>query len=352
MGKWVKLFFVINGNTVSSYENDQQDGDPTYQIKVSDCAVRLPKSERKGRPWVFRIDTSTKDKLMVDPADQSGRERWIIALGNAGANVPGDYAAKIDKEQASKLAKRGEKKGWCVAEARAREVARAAALSPSCPLLAAQAVCCGVCGRSGAPAAQQRAVLLLLLLRVMASQAEHEDPPGLEAALVRVYDADAHDARAPGRGRQDDAGHVEARAAGGRGGGDRPRRAREQVRRCDHRQCMPAHSVRACPPARIDDPPPRLASPQRSERLTRHVSHRLPPASAPHSATRPTRSLCRGAGSRPTPRRSTRAGCLRSPRARCLSPRPPSRTSASSSTTTGWSPTSTSSRTGSPARRS
>ena len=74
MGKWVRLYFVINGDTLRTYTSETQEGDATYEVKVGDCAVRLPKSERKGHPWVFRIDTSTKDKLMVDPGDEAGRE--------------------------------------------------------------------------------------------------------------------------------------------------------------------------------------------------------------------------------------------------------------------------------------
>ena len=74
--------------------------------------MRLPKTERKGRPSVFRIDTTTKQKLMVDPGSDESRERWIVELGNAGANVPGEYADKIDVEKASKLVKRGSKKNW------------------------------------------------------------------------------------------------------------------------------------------------------------------------------------------------------------------------------------------------
>ena len=110
--KWVRLFFVINGGDLRAYDNEDQDGSPLFEVKTTDCAVRLPKTERKGRPSVFRIDTTTKQKLMVDPGSDESRERWVVEMGNAGANVPGEYADKIDVEKASKLVKRGSKKNW------------------------------------------------------------------------------------------------------------------------------------------------------------------------------------------------------------------------------------------------
>eukprot|EP01051_Picozoa_sp_SAG22_P021748 SAG22_NODE_4928_length_1129_cov_1.600971_2_plen_228_part_01 len=115
-GKWVKLFFIIEGTNIVVYKSDLDSkppkGEPEMTIAISDCAIRFPKSERKGRPHVFRIDTTNLEKLMVDPGTPEGKEMWIIALGNAGANVQGEWAEKLDAEKASALVTRGSKKGW------------------------------------------------------------------------------------------------------------------------------------------------------------------------------------------------------------------------------------------------
>ena len=142
-GKWTKLFFVIEDDGVlACYLNDLDakppKETPEFSCDIGECAIRFPKSERKGRPNVFRIDTTGLEKYMVDPGSPEAREAWIVELGNTGANVPGEWADKIDASkvsprdhrppvrpcaaaaltcppaslQAAALAKRGERKGW------------------------------------------------------------------------------------------------------------------------------------------------------------------------------------------------------------------------------------------------
>jgi ankyrin repeat protein len=111
--KWKKLHFVIRGDRLMVFENVLENEDQKrMDVLTTNCAMRLPKSERKGRPFVFRIDTTDKEKLMVDPGSEEEREAWIIEMGNAGANVPGEYADKIDAEKAEALVTRGHKKNW------------------------------------------------------------------------------------------------------------------------------------------------------------------------------------------------------------------------------------------------
>ena len=43
---------------------------------------------------------------------QEEREAGIVERGNAGANVPGEFAEKIDTAKAEALVKRGHKKNW------------------------------------------------------------------------------------------------------------------------------------------------------------------------------------------------------------------------------------------------
>ena len=112
-GKWKELHFVIRGDKLLVFENVLENEDQKrFEFLCADVAMRLPKTQRKGRPFVFRIDTTTKEKLMVDPGSAEEREAWIIEMGNAGANVPGEYADKIDQEMAEALVTRGNKKNW------------------------------------------------------------------------------------------------------------------------------------------------------------------------------------------------------------------------------------------------
>ena len=62
-------------------------GEPELKIPISECAIRFPKTERKGRPHVFRIDTTAMEKLMVDPGSPEDKEMWIISLGNNGSDA-------------------------------------------------------------------------------------------------------------------------------------------------------------------------------------------------------------------------------------------------------------------------
>lgn len=111
--KWKKLHFVIRGDRLMVFENVLENEDQKrLDIETVNCAMRLPKTERKGRPFVFRIDTTDKQKLMLDPGSAEDRDAWIIEMGNAGANVPGEYADKIDVEKAAALVTRGHKKNW------------------------------------------------------------------------------------------------------------------------------------------------------------------------------------------------------------------------------------------------
>ena len=111
--KWEKLHFVVRGDKLLVFANVLENEDQKrMEILTTDCAMRLPKTARKGRPHVFRIDTTSKEKLMVDPGSQEERDAWIVEMGNAGANVPGEFAEKIDTAKAEALVKRGHKKNW------------------------------------------------------------------------------------------------------------------------------------------------------------------------------------------------------------------------------------------------
>jgi hypothetical protein len=91
--KWAKLFLKLEEGVLRGYAS-QTTSTPLLQLGARDCALRLPKSSRKGRPACFRIDTSNT-KLMLDPSTDDMRAQWMIALGTAGANVPQEYAQKV-----------------------------------------------------------------------------------------------------------------------------------------------------------------------------------------------------------------------------------------------------------------
>eukprot|EP01047_Picozoa_sp_COSAG01_P116617 COSAG01_NODE_45287_length_410_cov_4.485531_1_plen_104_part_01 len=76
-GKWKVVQLILNGTKLSSGDGRVAD--------ITGCDTSVPKSERNGHPYAFRVDLSQKDscgdkKYIIDPGTEKAQQQWIALL--------------------------------------------------------------------------------------------------------------------------------------------------------------------------------------------------------------------------------------------------------------------------------
>ena len=123
---WQKRWFVLDGKRLLVYKSGGTmggEGEPIVDVDTESCALREPKSIRKGHEHSFRIDTTGKVKLVVDALTEMEKAAWFGELGCAGASVPSEWddfvmMAQMKKKNyaelinAAAVGTSNKKKGW------------------------------------------------------------------------------------------------------------------------------------------------------------------------------------------------------------------------------------------------
>eukprot|EP01043_Picozoa_sp_COSAG02_P019532 COSAG02_NODE_945_length_15722_cov_74.792357_2_plen_1852_part_00 len=110
-GRWERLFLSMRDRVLIAHDSADAVGTaPLMALPAHDCKLSLPKSQRKDRPYCFRVDldpdclqraASDERKLILDPGSEEEMHAWIMTFGRAGAQVPSAYKEKIYIEDAT-----------------------------------------------------------------------------------------------------------------------------------------------------------------------------------------------------------------------------------------------------------
>eukprot|EP01043_Picozoa_sp_COSAG02_P029210 COSAG02_NODE_1808_length_10843_cov_4.345867_2_plen_2020_part_00 len=110
-GRWERLFLSMRDRVLIAHDSADAVGTaPLMALPAHDCKLGLPKSQRKDRPYCFRVDldpeslqraASDERKLIFDPGSEEEMHAWIMTFGRAGAQVPSSYRQKIYIEDAT-----------------------------------------------------------------------------------------------------------------------------------------------------------------------------------------------------------------------------------------------------------
>jgi hypothetical protein len=80
-GTWARRWWRLRGHCLRVYESQDAVGTPLHTIAVASCALRAPKSTRKGRDGALRIDVKSDGlKMIVDVGSGEARQQWEKAL--------------------------------------------------------------------------------------------------------------------------------------------------------------------------------------------------------------------------------------------------------------------------------
>ena len=121
-GRWDRVYLSMRDRVLVTHDAEDAVGTvPLMAFDMRDCVLKMPKTERKDRPYCIRLDfdanslqraSSDDPKLILDLLTEEEMDDWLTVMGRAGCQVPAKYAEKIYIEDETEKLPRGAMMDW------------------------------------------------------------------------------------------------------------------------------------------------------------------------------------------------------------------------------------------------